>query len=239
MKLAGPSVGFVLGAAAVVLMGQAGAKKEGQAPAAPKSGSGAPAATKPAPAAPVPAPQEMPDMAAAMKAWKDAMSPGPEHRKLAQFIGKWDTKTRVWWGGPGTPPMETPGTSDVQWALENRFLIERTEYTFMIPDETGAMNPVPTRGIGLTGYDNYRKMYVACWADSMGTQLLTMRGGSDPSGHVFTAYGEMDEPMLGVIGRTVKYVSRIVDQDRRFFEIYDLHAGEDYKVVEIEYTRRR
>ena len=73
----------------------------------------------------------------------------------------------------------------------------------------------------------------------MGTQLLTMRGSADPTGKVLTAYGEMDEPMLGVIGRTVKYVTRVIDQDHRFFEIYDLHASDDYKVVEIEYTRRR
>ena len=56
---------------------------------------------------------------------------------------------------------------------------------------------------------------------------------------LFTLYGEMDEVMLGVVGRTVKYVTRIVDADKHVFEIIDLHAGDGYKVVEITYTRKK
>ena len=82
-------------------------------------------------------------------------------------------------------------------------------------------------------------MYVGCWADNMGTQMLTMKGMADPSGKVFTYFGEMDEPMLKVIGRTVKYVTRIVDKDTQVFEIFDLHAGPDYKVVEVTYKRKK
>ena len=67
----------------------------------------------------------------------------------------------------------------------------------------------------------------------------TMKGGVDPTGTVFTLYGEMDEVMLGVVGRTVKYVTRIVDKDKHVFEIIDLHAGDGYKVVEITYTRKK
>ena len=71
-------------------------------------------------------------------------------------------------------------------------------------------------------------MYVSTWVDTMNTTILAMRGNANPSGRVIT----MDEPMLGVIGRMLKYVSRFVDENTFRFEIYDLHAGDDYKVLE-------
>ena len=66
--------------------------------------------------------------------------------------------------------------------------------------------------------------------------LKKHRGG--PKTGVFTFYGEMDEPMLKVTGRTIKYVTRIVDANNYVFTIIDLHAGDDYKVVEITYARQ-
>jgi hypothetical protein len=43
---------------------------------------------------------------------------------------------------------------------------------------------------------------------------------------------------LGVYGRTVKYVTRIINDDKHLLEIYDLHAGDGYKASEIVYTRK-
>ncbi len=183
-----------------------------------------------------PSPEEM---QAIMKAWKDTMTPGEHHKKLNHFVGSWTTTTKIWWGGPGTPATQTKGSAEVNWVLDGRYIMRQSTGEFMIPDETGAMKPVPVSHLGLTGYDNYRKMYVAYWADSMGTALLTMKGGVDPSGTVFTSYGEMDEPMLGVVGRMVKYVTRIIDDDTHVFEIFDLHAADDYKVIEITYERKK
>ncbi len=183
-----------------------------------------------------PSPEEMQAM---MKAWKDTMTPGEHHKKLNHFVGSWTTTTKIWWGGPGTPATQTKGSAEVNWVLDGRYIMRQSTGEFMMPDETGAMKPVPVSHLGLTGYDNYRKMYVAYWADSMGTALLTMKGGVDPSGTVFTSYGEMDEPMLGVVGRMVKYVTRIIDDDTHVFEIFDLHAADDYKVIEITYERKK
>ena len=47
----------------------------------------------------------------------------------------------------------------------------------------------------------------------------------------------MDEPGIKVTGRTAKYVARIIDQNKYVFEIIDLHAGDDYKVIEITCVR--
>ena len=91
--------------------------------------------------------------------------------------------------------------------------------------------------MGLTGYDNYRNMYTGSWFSNMSTNMLTMTGTRHPQTGVFTYYGEMDEPGIKVTGRTVKYVTRIIDRNTHVFEIIDLHAGDDYKVIEITYTR--
>lgn len=66
-----------------------------------------------------------------------------------------------------------------------------------------------------------------------------MTGTRDPSGKRWTFYGEMDEPMLDVQDRMVKYVVEIVDADHHVFSVYDLHAGDGYRVVEVAYTRSK
>ena len=179
------------------------------------------------------------DMAKMMEVWTALGAPGEHHKLLEPFVGQWNTVTKTWWGGPGSDPVESTGTTEVKWVLDGRFIMDETKSEFMMPTPTGEMKSTPYRGLGLTGYDNFRNMYVGVWMDSMGTQMLTMKGTADPSGKVFTFYGEMDEPGLNMVGRTVKYVTRIINNDKHVFEIYDLPVGDDYKVMELTYTRRR
>jgi len=187
------------------------------------------------PQAEAPSPEKMQEM---MQKWLATTSPGEQHKRLEAFVGSWKTKTRMWWAGPQGPATESEGTSEIQWILGKRFIREEVKSVFPLPDKSGGMKKIPFEGIGLMGYDNYRKMYVGTWVDTMNTTILSMRGNADPSGKVITTYGTMDEPMLGVIGRTVKYVSRVVDKNTCRFVMYDLHAGDDYKVMEIAYTRK-
>lgn len=181
-----------------------------------------------------------PDMQQMMDQWMALMTPAEHHKLMEGSIGKWETETKMWWGGPGSEPMVTKGRAERTWILGGRFVQERMFSEMQMPDmATGAMNTVPWEGMGIFGFDNYRKLYVGCWVDTMGTQMITMKGTVDPSGKVFTYYGEMDEPALGVIGRTVKYETRVMDDDHAVFSIYDLHAGADYKVVEVAYARQK
>ncbi|MCH7701570.1 MAG: DUF1579 domain-containing protein [Planctomycetes bacterium] len=157
-----------------------------------------------------------------------AMTPGDAHKHLDYFVGKWKTKTKIYMGGPGSPPMESDGQSSMKWVLDGRFIMH---------EHKGTMMGQPYEGIGMTGYDNYRNLYISSWCSNMGTNMLTFAGMRHPETGVFTYYGEMDEPSMNVIGRTVKYVTRIVDADHYTFEIIDLHAGDDYKVIELSYER--
>jgi len=175
--------------------------------------------------------QQQPDpaeQARMMAEWMKLATPGEHHKHLEYFVGKWKSKTKVWMGGPGTPAMESEGTSEVTWVLGGRFIMDQYKGTFM---------GQPQEGIALTGYDNFRNMYKTTFVSNMGTEMLTMTGMRHPKTGVFTFYGQMDEPMLKVTGRTVKYTYRIVDPDNYVFSIIDLHAGDDYKVVEVTYAR--
>lgn len=184
-----------------------------------------------------PSPEQMQDM---MKQWMASTQPGPQHKMMESSIGTWDTTTKMWMAGPGGDPTETKGVAERKWVLDGRFIMEELKSEFPMEAMSGGQaKNIPWNGMGLFGYDRFRNMYVGCWADTMGTQLLTMKGTASPDGTVFTYYGEMDEPMMGVIGRTVKFQTKVVDNDTHVFSIYDLHAGDDYKVVEVTYKRRK
>ena len=49
--------------------------------------------------------------------------------------------------------------------LGGRYLEQRYE---------GTMMGQPFSGIGVTGFDNYKKKFVSTWVDSMGTAIMTM-----------------------------------------------------------------
>lgn len=190
----------------------------------------------------MPNPEEMKKMMEEMMALR---APGDHHKHLEPLIGKWDTVMRIWMYGPNMPPSESKGTSESKWVLDGRFVLTESEFKMEFPDPAnpGKIMKMTSSGMGLTGYDNFRNMYVGNWASSMGTFILDFKGTRNPKTGVFTYYGEMDEPGVpgigNVIGRYNRYVTRIVNKDKHILECFDLHAGEDYKAFEIEYTRQK
>jgi hypothetical protein len=180
-----------------------------------------------------------PDPAAATEQWMALATPGEGHKRLEHFVGEWTAKMKIWMAGPGSPPSESQGTMRTRWALGKRYLVDEYKGEMRFPDPSGNMIFMPFEGMGMTGYDNFRNLYVGTWADSMGTQLLTMTGSADAEGKVFTYFGTMDEPALKLIGRTVKYEVRVQDADHHVFTIEDLHASANHKVLEISYTRKK
>ena len=193
-----------------------------------------------APASPQPMQQPSPaQMQEMMAKWLATVEPGPNHARLEPFVGQWTLEMKTWMGGPNSQPTVTQGQADIKWILGKRYVQEDSTFEAMRPDKTGQMKPVTLQGLGITGYDNYRNTYNTTWFSSESTQCLTFTGVCDPSGKTFRYYGEMDEPMLDVTGRMIKAVQRIVSDDKIVFELYDLHAGDDYKVIEVTYTRKQ
>jgi Protein of unknown function (DUF1579) len=172
-----------------------------------------------------------PDMQEMMKKWTEAATPGEPHKFFEQFVGKWDMATRMWMEGPGKPPAETKGTAEIRWIMDGRFILEEV---------VGQVMGQPHKGLGVTGYDNFKKKYVGYWLDNTSTALFNIEGSLDQTGKVLTSYGRMDEPMTGEHDKLIKFVTRVVSKDKRIFEIYDLVGSPgEFKAVEIVYTRKQ
>ncbi|MCB9726890.1 MAG: DUF1579 domain-containing protein [Deltaproteobacteria bacterium] len=170
------------------------------------------------------------DQEAMMAEWLKLAQPGEGHQRLRPLVGSFDTVTRLWMGGPDAPATESRGTMESSWILGGRFVRGVSKSTMM---------GQPYEGVAVTGYNNIRKIYESTWIDTMSTNISFSKGSMDRDGKVLTLYGEMDEPALGVYGRMVRLVLRIEGPDRHVMEMYDLHAGDGYKVFETTYTRKK
>jgi hypothetical protein len=231
------ALGFVLGIMSAAAVLAAGGRTSASEDPGPQDHAGAAGGQEAHAAAPTPE-----EMMTGMKRWLDTIEPGPQHRLLEGSIGEWETISRVWMGGPAAPPTEFKGSATRRWVLGGRFVLEELSSQMVFPDLSGGgmgMVTKPYSGMGLTGYDRVRNVYTTSWADTSGTQQHLFKGNLSPDGRTWTFYGEMDEPMLNVTGRMVKAVTRIIDADHHVFEVYDLHAGENYKPFEIEYRRKK
>ena len=169
--------------------------------------------------------------------WVTLNKPGEAHRKLDVFAGEWKTTTSIWMAGPDKPPGVSEGKSTFAWILDGRFMEERTKSFLNFPGPDGKLMKVPFEGRGVMGYDKVRKLYVNTWVDSLSTYIGYQKGQFSADGKTLTLYGEMDEPAMGVFGRTIRIQTVLESENRHVFTMYDLHAGEDYKVMEIVYER--
>ena len=175
-----------------------------------------------------------PDKAAQQKAAMDAMmraaTPGDAHKKLNAMVGTFDAKIKMWME-PGAPPAESSGKAVNEWVLGGRWVQQRFDGTFM---------GQPFSGIGYTGYDNVRHMYVGTWMDSMSTSMMNSSGGDpDASGKNWRFAASSVDP---VSGDPVNIDERltVVDNDHQVFEMYGPGPdGSIYKMMEITYTRKK
>lgn len=181
-------------------------------------------------------PEEMKKM---MDDWVALGKPGEHHKALEPLVGSWETSMKM--EMPGMPPMVTKGTSERKWVLGGRFIEERFSGDMMGPDPKSPMGfgKVKMDGIGLFGYDNYKNIYTGVWMSDHGSNILSMTGTMPPGSKTLTMYGLMDEPMMKMSDRYCKYVTRMISDDKFVFEVYDLAAGDNHKVFDITYTRKK
>ena len=175
-----------------------------------------------------PAHQVQPDMAEMMKAMQASATPGPNHKLLERFVGRWDTTMKILM--PGAPAMESKGTAEFTWLMEGRWLQEKMK---------GDMMGHPMQGFGITGYDNFNKCFVSTWVDNHTTMMVHATGAMDQTGKVLTMFGRMDEPMTGEHNKTVRFQTTIIDQDTHRLSIDEVQYGQPFTVVEITYKRAK
>jgi hypothetical protein len=173
-----------------------------------------------------PSPEDMTKM---MAAYEKIGAPGPEHAALAKNVGDWNVDCKFWMD-PTQPPMETKGTCTDKAILGGRFIQS---------DFRSDMMGKPFTGMGLSGYDNFRKKYTQLWMDDMGTMMSTAEGTASPDGKVITFLGKMDDPMMGKKDKPVRYVVTWLNDKSYRFEAFD-EAGtpNEFKSMEMVYTKK-
>lgn len=203
-------------------------------PAKPAATQPAPAPAKPAdkpadkPAAPA-APAKAADKPAAGGAMPgmEMLMPGEGHAKLKGMEGNWDAVVKDYMSS--ATPTESKGTCTRKWIMDGRYLQEDFSSDFM---------GMPFKGMGLSGYDNITKKYVATWVDNMGTGIMSSTGTLDATGKIFTYEGESSDPMSGKVVK-MKMISTIVDDKKHTFVMNGPGPdGKDMKMMEITYTKK-
>ncbi len=170
------------------------------------------------------------DMQEIMAKMEALNAKGPEHEKFEKMVGTWDAESKFWMY-PGTEPMQVNAVAEFELILDGRFL----QQTYAC-DWEGK----PYNGIGIVGYDNFKKKYVSIWLGSDNTSISMSLGTADESGKVTTYYGKMDDPMTGQKDKVVKSIGREINDDKFVFEMYDKPVdGQEYLTMEITYTRRK
>ena len=167
------------------------------------------------------------DQQAMMEMMEKLSTPGEMHAKLEPMVGSFDVEA-TFWMAPGAEPMSSKGKSKNVWILGGRYVAQHYEGEFM--GQT-------FNGLGLTGYDNYKKQYFGTWIDSMSTTIMITTGQVD--GKTFTFTGKMDEPMSGTV-MDVKETIVVHGDDHHVLEMWMPGPdGKPFKNMEIHYRRAK
>jgi hypothetical protein len=154
--------------------------------------------------------------------------PGPEHKILAERVGKWTFKMKM--TGPDGQPMEESGTSEMKMSLNGLFLEDTTHADMM---------GMPFEGHGFTGFDKIKNKYTGVWLDSMSSGVMVMEGSYDAASKSFTFMMDMPDGMTHQYVKE-KVVEKMVDKDH-FTSTFTKVGGAagDPGNFTIEYTRAK
>lgn len=170
-------------------------------------------------------PMDSPEMQAMMA----AMSPGPEHKKLARMAGDW-TFTNKMWMDPSAPPAEGSGTVHAEMILGGRYVHSVWKGDFM---------GMPFEGHGTDGFDNVTKKHISSWVDNMSTGMMTMTGTCDADGKTCTSTSEpMMDPMTGKMTSFRSVVTWTSDKSFKMEMYMKPEGGSEMKNMEMMVTKR-
>ncbi|HEX2250087.1 MAG TPA: DUF1579 family protein [Gemmatimonadales bacterium] len=96
-----------------------------------------------------------------------AQKPGPEHKRLGFFVGKWNTEGEMK-PGPMGPGGKMKSTDTCEWFEGNYSVICRYE-------GSGPMGP--SKGIGILGYNPEEKVYTYYGVDNSSMNMASVPKG--------------------------------------------------------------
>jgi hypothetical protein len=153
-------------------------------------------------------------------------SPSEEHQRLAESVGTWSVKGKLF-AAPGAPPVEYEGTAERKMILGGRYVSESFHCSIM---------GMPFEGLLVMGYDKLAGEYFSFWLDNMSTWAMTSTGTVDENGN---------EEMVGIgrdlitpEGRPIRSTITTNPDGTLTWHMYDSRPGVgEYVAMELVYTR--
>ena len=198
-------------------------------PANPAGGSGATAPSGQPSAA---------DMQKMMQQMIELSKMNENHKLLSSLDGNWDYTIRFWMNpDPNAKPQESKGTATRKSIMGGRYCSMDVSGNMQMPGEDGKMKTVQFKGMGLEGYDNVKKKFVASWIDNMGTGIEFSEGTYDPATKTFTYTSEMEA--IPGMKTQIREVIKVADNNHMMLEWYENQGGQEKKTMEINYTKKK
>jgi hypothetical protein len=197
-----------------------------------------PAASSAVATSPVAAPSGQPNEAEMMKQMMELSKLNENHKILSSLDGNWTYKIKFWMNpDPNAKPQESTGTATRKSIMGGRYVAMDVAGKMQMPGEGGKMKEMMFKGMGIEGYDNVKKKFVASWVDNMGTGIEFSEGTYDPATKSFTYTSEV-EAVPGMKTQ-VREVIKLADKDHMSLEWYENQGGQEKKTMEINYTRSK
>jgi len=179
-----------------------------------------------------------PNAADMMKQMMELSKLNENHKLLSSLDGNWDYSIKFWMNpDPNAKPQESKGTATRKSIMGGRYVMMDVSGKMQMPGEDGKMKDMMFKGMGMEGYDNVKKKFVASWIDNMGTGIEFSEGTYDPATKSFTYTSEM-EPVPGV-KTAIREVIKVADNNHMSLEWYENQGGQEKKTMEINYTKKK
>ena len=173
-----------------------------------------------------------------MKQMTELSKLNENHKLLTSLDGNWTYTIKFWMNpDPNAKPQESKGTASRKSIMGGRYVVMDVTGSMKMPGEDGKMKDITFKGMGLEGYDNVKKKFVASWIDNMGTGIEFSEGTYDPGTNSLTYTSEI-EPVSGM-KQQVREVIKIADKNHMSLEWYEIQGGQEKKTMEINYTRKK
>lgn len=165
-----------------------------------------------------------------MAACAAAATPGPMHQLLAQSVGVWAGKNKMWMA-PDTEPVASECTTTITPFMDGRY------FKCEISGEMPGMGPFT--GFGIYAFDNVSQKFQATWIDNCGTGIANGTGELSSDGGTLTWTYTYNCPITKKPTK-MREVQRSTGKDSKIVEMFgvDPHSGKEFKMMEIAMTRK-
>ncbi len=160
-----------------------------------------------------------------MEAYVKAATPGKYHQMIANCVGEWKVVQTSWFQ-PGAAPVKSEGSSSRKMILGGRFLMN---------EHKGSVAGWPFEGLGILGYDNVSQNFDLTWRSTMETDVTIATGNYDEKTKTIDLKGVMNEAVNGPM--EYRFTITFVDKDHFVEKMYGVMNGENWQMMQMDYTR--